>query len=353
MGVSPKEKMFFAEHLSLMIKGGIPISEALETLKSEAKSRRMRKALDDILKRVLEGARLEKSFEKHPRIFDRFFRNVIRVGEESGTLEENLRYLSLQIRKDYELKRKVMGALLYPFLVIFLAIAIILMVMFFVIPKIVPLFQALQQIGVAGDIPFTTKFLISFSSFLKKFWFLIILAFLFFFFIFKILQKIRFIKFYFDKISLSLPFLSQIYKNLNLSRFSRNLYTLLKSGMPILESLEICADSLPNEIYKRNVMKVRSGVERGEKMSSGLKKLPQNFPAVFSEMVLVGEKTGSLEESLFYLAGFYEGEVDSALENISNIIGPILLIFIGIFVVLIALSTIIPIYQFIGEIRVR
>lgn len=353
MAVSPKEKMFFAEHLSLMIKGGIPISEALVTLKNEAKSKELKKALDDILKRVLEGERLEKSFERHPRIFDRFFRNIIRVGELSGTLEENLRYLSLQIRKDYELKSKVMGALLYPFLVIALAVVIILGVTFFVIPKIVPLFQALQQMGVAGELPFATKFLIFLSSFLKKFWYVIIGGFFILIFIFKILQRIKFIRFYFDNIKLSLPIFGQISKNINLARFSQSLYTLLKSGMPILEALETCRSILPNEIYKRNLIDVIAGVERGEKISSSLKKIPKNFPPIFSEMILVGEKTGSLEDSLFYLSRFYEREVDSSLKNVSSIIGPILLIFIGVFIILIALSTIIPIYEFIGEIRVR
>ncbi len=351
MGVSLKEKMFFAEHLSLMIKGGIPISEALEILKSEAKSRGLKRALNDILKRVLEGERLEKSFEKHPRIFDRFFRNIVRVGEESGTLEENLRYLASQIQKDYELKRKVVGALLYPLLVLVLATVIISVVTFFVIPKITPLFQALPQ--AEAGLPFATEILISLSSFLKQFWFLIIAAFIFFVVIFKILQKIRFIKFYFDKISLSLPFFGQMYKNLALSRFSRNLYTLLGSGMPILEALEICADSLPNEIHKRNVMKVRAGVERGEKISSGLRKNPQNFPPIFSEMVLVGEKTGSLEESLLYLAEFYEKEFDTTIKNLSGLLEPVLLIFVGIFVAFVAFAIITPIYQFTSGLRIR
>jgi len=353
MAISLKEKMFFAEHLSLMIKGGIPIGEALQTLQSETRSRRLKKALDAIIGRVLEGEKLEKGFEKYPQIFDRFFRNVVRVGEESGTLEESLRYLALQLRKDYELKRDITGALLYPVLVMMVAIVIVFVVMFFVLPKIIPLFYALQQIGVAGEIPFATKLLISTSSFLKDFWHLLVFTFFILILLFFILRKIPFLKWYIDKTFLSLPFLGEISKNLSLARLSRHLYTLLKSGMPLLEALELSAFSLSNEIYKKNIMKVRTGVERGEKISSGLKKNPRHFPPIFSEMILVGEKTGSLEESFFYLARFYEREVDIALKNISTIIGPVLLIFVGVFIVFVALSTIIPIYRFIGEIRVR
>lgn len=351
--VSQKEKIFFAEHLSLMIKGGIPIAEALETLRDETRSRTFRKVLNDVLKRTLEGESLEKSFAKYPRIFNHFFLSVIRVGEKSGTLDENLRYLSLQLRKDYEMQGKVVSSLLYPALIISLAIVIVLVVIFFVLPKIIPVFQALQVMGVVGQLPLATKILLNLGTFLKKYGLLIPIALIFLFLIFKFLQRIRFIKFCFDKISLSLPFLGQIFKNINLARFSRNLYTLLKSGMPILEALEICSDVLPNEVYRRNLSSIKSGVERGEKISSGLKKIPQNFPPVFSEMVLVGEKTGSLEESLLYLARFYSREADSTIKNISTLIGPILLIFIGILVVFIALATIIPIFRFIGEIRVR
>ena len=353
MGVSQKEKIFFAEHLSLMLKGGIPISEALETLKDETKSSKLRKILSDILERVLEGESLSKSFEKYPRVFDRFFLSVVKVGETSGTLDTNLKYLALQLRKDYELRGKIVGALLYPALVVILAIIIILGTIFWVLPRIIPIFQNLRAMGVAGELPLATKILLDLNIFLREYGFLIPIILILFFFIFKIIQKIRFIRFYFDKIVLFFPILGNIFKNLNLARFSWNFYILLKSGIPILEALEICSNILPNEVYRRNLISIKSGVERGEKISSGLKKTPQNFPPIFSEMILVGEKTGSLEESSLYLAQFYSQEADSTIKNISDLIGPILLIFIGGLVILIALATIIPIFSFIGEIGVR
>ena len=353
MGVSQKEKFFLAEHLSLMLKGGIPISEALETLRDESRSRTFRRILSDILERALEGESLGKSFARYPQIFDRFFLSIVKIGETSGSLEENLKHLATQLRKDYELGRKVMGALLYPSLIALLAIAIILLVIFWVLPKITPVFQSLQAMGVVGQLPLATKILLDLGAFLKKYGILIPVILILLFFIFKALKRIKQVRFYIDKISLSLPLLGDIFKNINLARFSWNLYTLLKSGMPILETLEICANILPNEIYRNNLAMIKSQVERGEKISSALKKNPKYFPPIFSAMILVGEKTGALEESSLYLAQFYSQEADSSLQNISDIIGPILLIFVGILVVLVAFATIIPIFRFIGEIKTR
>ncbi|MBZ9572521.1 type II secretion system F family protein [Patescibacteria group bacterium] len=346
--VSQKEKMFFAEHLSLMIKGGIPLTEALETLKNETKSKTFKKTLNNILKRILEGERLNKSLGRYPKIFDKFFCNVVKVGEESGTLEENLKYLAGQIRSDYEMKKKVSGALIYPVIIITMALIIALVVTLFILPKITNLFQFLEV-----ELPLTTRVLIGSTFFFKKYWIFIIIGIIFLISAFRILQRFKSTKFYFDKISFSLPFFSQIFKGLNLARFSRTLYTLLKSRMPILEALEICADTLPNEVFKRSLILVRSGVERGEKISQGFKRFPQIFPPIFSQMVVVGERSGALEESFLYLAEFHEGEVDSILKNLSGILEPILLILVGAFVAFVALAIITPIYRFIGAFRFR
>ena len=147
--------------------------------------------------------------------------------------------------------------------------------------------------------------------------------------------------------------LIEILRNLNLARFSRTFYTLLKSGMPILDALDICIETHPNEVFKKNLNFVKLRVERGEKMSQGQKEFPKIFPSVFSQMVAIGEKSGTLEESFLYLANFYEEEIDSTLKNLSGILEPILLILVGAFVAFIAISIIIPIYRFVGFLRFR
>jgi len=346
--VPQKEKMFFAEHLSLMIKGGISITEALETLRDEARNKDFKKAIGDILKRISEGETLSRSLEEHPKIFDSFFSNAVRVGEESGSLEENLKYLSESMRSEYEMQGTVKSAMAYPIIIIIMAFGIALGVSFFILPKLTQLFQIL---GV--ELPFLTRVLINSVSLLQKYGILIVILIVLGLFGFRMLLRVRKIKFLFDKTVLSLPFTGSISKNISLARFARTFFTLLKSGMPILESLEICSRSISNEVYKQKILEVRSAVEKGEKISQGLKNDPKIFFPIFSQMVSVGEKSGTLEESFLYLAKFYERETSQTLKNISAIIEPALLIIVGLFVAFIALAVITPIYKFTGEFKIR
>jgi len=340
--------MLFAEHLSLMIKGGIPLTEALNTLKNEARSRAFRKNIDEILKRILAGESLSKAMERHSEIFDKFYQDIVKIGEESGSLEENLKYLALKLKKDNEIQKKVTGALIYPIMIVAMALAIALTVTFFILPKITNLFRLLEI-----ELPLATRFLISSVSFFQEHWLKIIPGLILIILIFKFIQKLKFFKFYFDKISLFLPFFSQIFQNFNLSIFSLTIWTLLKSGMSLTEALEICARTIPNEVYRNSLIRVKAEVERGEKISQGLKMFPKIFPSIFSEMVLIGEKSGNLEESFLYLADFYEKEVDSTIKNLSSILEPVLLILVGLFVTFITIAIIIPIYRFTGQLRFR
>jgi type IV pilus assembly protein PilC len=208
------EKMLFAEHLSLMIRGGIPIAEALEILKNEARSGSFKKTLQDILRRILEGESLSRAMSRHPKIFDKFYQNIVKVGEKSGTLEENLKYLSLKLKNDAEMKKKVRGALIYPFIVVFLTLVIAFGVTFFILPKITGLFQLLEI-----ELPLITKILISFVSFSQKYWIFLIAVALIIIFLIKILKKIKAVNFFLARINLSLPLLGQIFQDLNLAFF--------------------------------------------------------------------------------------------------------------------------------------
>jgi len=348
MSVSPKEKLFFTEHFSLMLKAEIPLAEVLEVLRDEIKSGAFKKALSDVTKRVLEGETLSKGLEKHPKIFDKFFRNVIKVGEESGTLQENLRYLSDSLRSEYSLRRKIIGALIYPALIMVFALFVVVSITVFILPKLLSLFQSLDV-----RLPLATRILLGSGSFLQKYWIFILGGVFLCLLVFKTLQRVQRIRFYFHKSMLFLPLFGSIEKNRSLARFSRNFYTLYKSGIPLLEALDICVESTSNEVFKRDIALARVGVERGEKISTGLKRSSKTFPMVFSQMVLVGEKTGTLEESMLYLAEFYEAEVDSVLKNLSGILEPILLILVGFFIVFVALAIIVPIYQFTTNLQIR
>jgi type IV pilus assembly protein PilC len=339
-----KEKMLFAEHLSLLIKGGTTLNEAVEILKEESKSRTFKKALGSISKKILEGESLNKSLARYPKIFNKFFQNVVKVGEESGTLEENLKYLSLCLKNQYSLRQKLSGALMYPIIVITLALVIVLATTLFVLPRLFSLFSVLEV-----QLPLSTKILLGSGAFLQKYWIFLIVIFIFLILIYKVFNYIKITRFCLHKIIFFMPFFGTTSKNSNLAEFSRVFFTLLKSGVPILEALDICNETVTNEVYKKYLKLVRTGVERGEKLNKSFKAFPKIFPSIFSQMILVGEKSGTLEESMSYLAEFYEAEADSALKNFSVILEPVLLIFVGLFVAFIALSIITPIYQFTGN----
>lgn len=348
MAVSQKEKMFFAEHLSLMLKGGASLAEVLEVLRAEAKSKTLKKALADILKRTLEGESLHASLGRHPRIFNAFFRNIVKVGEESGTLEENLKYLSESLSNDYSLGRKVLGALIYPFFIILVAVVVIIVVVFFVLPKILNLFR-----GLGVQLPLSTRILVGSAVFIQKYWFVFLAVLILTPIIYKVLQKNKSFKLFSHNRMLHLPFFGPIVKNVMLARFSRTFFTLTKSGIPILEAFDICIDTLPNEAYRQKLSIVRRNIEKGERVSESVKKFPSFFPPMFIEMLVVGERSGSLEDSLLYLASFYEREVDNSLKNVANIIEPVLLIFVGVFVAFVVLAIVLPIYKFTAGIKIR
>lgn len=345
---SEEEKMLFAEHLSLMIKGGIPLSAALKTLKSEAKSSLFKRTLEDILNRVLEGESLSKAISNHPGTFDEFHQNIIKIGEKSGSLEENLRYLAMKLQKDNEMRKKVWTALIYPLIVVSFTLFIAFAITFFVLPKITNLFQLMKV-----DLPLTTRALILFVNFSTKYWSLILLILVTAIISLRALLRIKIFKLYLDKVTINLPFISHIFRSFNLTFLSRTFYILLKSGVPLNETLAILSETLPSEDYKKKITLIVFEIERGEKINQALGRFPKNFPTVFSEMILIGEESGTLEESLSYLADYYEKELDSILKNLSAILEPILLILVGAFAGFIAIAILTPIYKFIGELRFR
>lgn len=343
-----KERIFFTQHLYLMLKGGFLISDALEILKKEIKSQKFKLAIDDILSRILGGQSLSDSLSKHPKIFDKFYQNIIRIGEESGSLESNLKYLASQLNSDYETKKKVKGAMFYPLMVITLALIIAFSVTIFILPKLLGVFAQLQM-----KLPLSTKILISSVSFVESNWIFIIIGIIIFIVLLKILRRFMFFKYLFDKLAISLPITGTITKNIILARFAQNFHTLLKSGIPILKALEILSETLSNEAFKRNLDSIKLEVERGGRISKGFAKFPKTFPLIFSQMVSVGENSGALEDSYSYLNKFYQKEVNSSLKTLSSTLEPVLLIFVGIFVVFIALAIIVPIYQFSGDLKLR
>lgn len=334
------EKVFFVKNLALMIKAGLSLREGVATIREQTHSKKFEKVLDNIIKRLDNGEPLGDSLAKHPEIFSGFFINMIRIGEASGTLEENLRHLTLQLEKSYDLKRKVTGAMIYPAIILVSTFGLGGALSVFILPKLIPLFRSLDI-----ELPLSTKILLWIVELIQKYGLFALIGFIGFIVFIILISRLRPVKTVNHKILLKLPVAGTISRNVNLAFFSRTLGTLIKSGVSIVEALDITAGTLANVIYQSQSKEISLRVQRGEQISTYLKTQPNLFSTTFSRMIEVGEKTGNLEESLFYLAEFYEKEIDNITKKLSTILEPILLIIIGFIVGFIAISIITPIYQ--------
>ena len=343
--VSLNQKALFAKNLALMLKAGLPISEALAISSSSAKGK-FKTVLLKVKSSVEAGRSLSSSFAEHPNIFSGMFMNVTQAGESSGTLVENLEGISRQLKKERELISKIKGAMIYPILVLGATFLLGMVLSFVVLPQITPLFEGLRV-----DLPLTTRLLIAFSHFVQDYGIYLFVGIVAFVVFFVWLLRQRFTYPYTHWLLLHVPVVRSIITNSNLARFSGTLGTLLKSGVPIDEALDITTNTLGNYYYRKALEQVARASSKGTKLSSNLEQFSSLFPILLTKMVKVGEESGNFEETLFYLADYYEAEVDNATKILSTTIEPIMLLIIGTVVAFLALSIITPIYDITGNIR--
>lgn len=345
--VSFSEKFFFTKNLAVMLKSGIPIGEVFGTLEEQAKSGAFKKILAKVKENVSRGQSLEKVLSQYPKVFDQFYLSLIKVGEDSGTLEESLIYLVDQMQKEKELRQKVQGAMLYPMIVLFATTVIGLVLAFFILPQIIGLFDSLNV-----ELPITTKILIFIATILKDWGLVIIPAAFVSFILFTALLHTRLVKPYWHALLLRLPILGKLLQNISLSTLTRNLGIMLKSGLTITSALETSAHIEGNLVYRKDLTKMAEEVRKGKSIEEILVDNKfKEFPLFAVRMIGVGEKSGNLEENLGYLGGYFEEEVDAVTKNLATILEPVLLITIGGVVAFVALSIISPIYQVTGSIR--
>lgn len=344
-GISMEQRALFARHLAIMLKAGLSLTESLHITQDSATGK-MKTVLDDIFRSVTSGRSFADTLTDHGKEFSGLFVSAVRAGEVSGTLEQNLEHLAVQLEKDKELVSKVKGALLYPIIVLVATFILGMVIAFYVLPQIVPLFAGLKI-----DLPVTTQILIAFSELIQRSGvsvFLGIIGFVFFVFW---LVKQPFVRPITHWLLLHLPLIGPLVRATNLARFSRTLGMLLTSGLRIDEAMSIMKQILGNFYYQRVITELESRITRGSTVHENLQRYPFLFPLVAVHMVRVGEESGGLSDTLLYLGEYYEGEVDSAIKSLSTIIEPLLLLFIGGAVGFLALSIITPIYSITGGVH--
>ena len=337
---SKQEQAIFAKRLGMILRSGMPIMEGLRMFDTQQQSGSASYIYRSLIVDVESGQLLSGGLEKFSALFGDFTINIVRVGERSGTLHENLDYLAEELKKKQALRKKVIGALIYPAIIVAVTILISLVLTMYIFPKITPIFQSMKS-----QLPFSTRVLILLSNFLlhQGLWLLFGVAALVVGYIF--LLRIPRFHLIIDRALLKVPLFGTLSRYYNLANLSRTLGLLLKSDMGIVESLTIVTKSSRNLAYRGALARVSAEVMKGQKISSQLSKYPAFFPHLFSQMILVGEQTGNLSPSLLYLSDMYEEEISDLTKNLTTLVEPVLMVVMGVIVGFIAVSIITPIYS--------
>ncbi|NUM25496.1 MAG: type II secretion system F family protein [Candidatus Buchananbacteria bacterium] len=339
------DKVLFIKHLSTMIKSGINLHEALEVIAEQTASKKFSSVIKDVLAKVRSGQSLGGSLAKYPKVFDPLFVNIIKVGESSGTLEENLDYLGNELESRLELRRTIKAASFYPAIILFATFGLGLVLSYFVLPKISKLFVSLNF-----ELPLSTRILLWAADLMDKHGGLIVLSLLGTLIALRILVAQKFAKPYWHRLLIALPVIGHLVINYNMVLITRTLSILLKSGLTIDRSLEVAITTTNNYVYRKLLNNVLPEVRKGKKMSDVISMLNQSkrkplISLLAIKMIGVGERSGRMDESLNYLANYYEKEVANATKNMTTVLEPALLLTVGLIVGFVAVSVITPIYQ--------
>jgi type IV pilus assembly protein PilC len=346
ISISLTDKLMFTRNLSVMISSGLPLSRALKNISLQTKKKKFSSILDNIYEDIQSGKTFADGLTKYPGVFNELFINMIRVGEASGNLEEVLNILATQIEKEHELLSKVKGALTYPAVIVVAMLGIGVLMLTYIIPKLTSVFSDMEV-----ELPASTRFVISISDTLRDHSILvgagiIFLVTFFRFFLMTSLGK-KSISFF----NINIPLVRNIVIKVNCARFARIYSSLLKSGVPTVESLKIISSTLTSYYYRNAILEGIEKIQKGENLSKIIGENPRIFPILVSQMIQVGEETGKTEEVLLKLAEFYESEVTQISKNMSSVIEPILMIFIGAAVGFFAVSMLQPMYSIMDNIK--
>ncbi len=338
-GVSAKEKVVFSRQLATMINSGLPIVQALRILQEQVEKRQFKEVIFDLANQVEGGSTFSAALAKYPKVFSKVYINLIKSGEVSGKLDEVLLRLAEQLEKDYDLKSKIKGAMYYPAFIIIALVLVAIVMIIFVIPQLESLFRE------AGtELPFLTRILLAVSSFIKNYWWLVLVVIIGSIFGLKAVIDTKEGRKFWDETKIRLPVFGSLSKKMYMARFTRTLATLIAGGLPILDALNITSEVIGNVVYQEGIEEAASQVESGVPMAAPLRR-NKNFPIMVSQMISVGEQTGKVDEILNKLADFFDSEVANMVKALSSLIEPILIIIMGIGVAILVLAIIMPIYN--------
>ncbi|HBB37827.1 MAG: hypothetical protein UV82_C0005G0034 [Candidatus Magasanikbacteria bacterium GW2011_GWD2_43_18] len=341
--ISFTEKMFFVDHLRIMIHAGLSLVESLEILAKETGNKALKMVIGQITKDVSSGKQLSAVLLQHPKVFPPIYVKMIEAGEVSGKLEEALTQIAIQMKKTHDLTASIRGAMIYPSVVIVAMIGIGILMTTVILPKLLTIFDEFES-----ELPLPTKILVAITHFMSKPVNLILMLFILIcsvtMFLIMMKKSPKFRKTV-HTINLYLPVVGAVIKKVNLARFSLTLSSLMKSAIPIVDSVTITADTCSNVNYRISLMQSAADLEKGIPLSESLRKHPTLYSPLVTEMIMVGERTGEIDTLLTELSNFYNEDVDKTMKNFTTIIEPVLIVFLGLGVGGVAVSVIMPMYS--------
>jgi len=339
-GVKASEKIMLARNLSAMLGAGLTVTRALDVMQRQTNNVKLKNILRAVGEDINTGTNFHTALEKFPKVFSKLFVSMVKAGEESGKLAGALENISKQMKRAYDLNKKVRGAMTYPSIIIVVMLIIGALMLTYVVPTLTKTFEELN-----ADLPASTQFIIAVSNFLKEHTLtaalilIIVISILIMWF--KTAQGRRMLDYTF----LHIPIIKIMVKEVNSARTARTLSSLLSSGVEVVSAISITRDVVQNSYYKEVLKSAEGVIEKGEPISQTFIENEHLYPALVGEMIAVGEETGQLSDMLKEIAEFYEEEVEQKTKNLSTIIEPLLMIFIGVVVGFFALSMITPIYS--------
>ena len=342
--VKHKQLALFTQQLSVLINAGLPIVRSLKILANQMRPSLLKNISATVADDVETGSSLSESLARHPKAFDKLYVNMVRAGEAGGILDVILQRLASFMEKAEAIKRKLVGASVYPAVVMTVAVGVVIVVLTFIVPKFEEVFK---QVGTT--LPGPTQLLIDVSNVVKSIWFLIILLPIILFILLKLYMKTKPGRLMIDRFKLNMPFLGILIRKAVTARFTRTLGTLLQSGVPILEALNIIKGAAGNEVVANAIAQVHDSIREGENIAE-----PLAQSGIFDDMVInmidVGEETGELDKMLLKIADTYDSEVDIAVSSLMSILEPILILFLGLTVGLIVLALFMPLVSLLENI---
>ena len=338
--MSKQEQVLFAKRLAFLMRAGVPILDSLELLKNQMRNKASIAIFEQVIADVANGHFLSTALEKFKGVFGDFAVNIIRVGEHGGILSDNLHYLAEELKKQQALRKKVMSALFYPIFIVVATLGMVGLLTIVVFPKVLPIFSSINV-----PLPLSTKILIVASRFLIHFGWLVLLILFFGSIGFSFAVKNEKFRKFIEQILLKLPLVGSISQNYFMANFCRTMGLLLKGETKLDDAIRTTAKTTENLVYRQQFEHIAQTVNKGEPISSYLNKHPKYFPEMLGHMVAIGEKAGNLSETFLYLAEMYEQEVDDLTKNLSSLIEPVLMVFMGLMVGFVAVSIITPIYS--------